>query len=260
MRCKTIATGLLGIVVICTAVGFLAVWVGGLPGPRHGAYLAIASLHNIYEDLREYDQARGRLPPATALDAESGKESSWRIEVYQTCLHHGAIASPSQDGNASTGYDYRKAWNDPANLRLQDFGARLFSYTQDDVSTERTSGRFGINTTYYKAITGPDTAFDSARQVSLKQLSKNLILVMRVERSDTHWMEPGDLKVEQLRPSEETKGLLLGKDGYVLLFADGKGWVLSGETPISDLCKFFTVTNANQLDREEVLGRYRILP
>jgi len=53
---------------------------------------------------------------------------------------------------------------------------------------------------------------------------------------------------------------LLGKDGYVVLFANGEGWVLSGETPISDLCKFFTIKGATQSDRDQILGPYRVLP
>jgi hypothetical protein len=73
-------------------------------------------------------------------------------------------------------------------------------------------------------------------------------------------MEPGDLRIDELAPSEETKRQLLCKDGYVVLFADGERWVLSRETPISDLCKFFTIPGANQFDRERVLGPYRILP
>jgi len=165
-----------------------------------------------------------------------------------------------QDGETSIEYDRQKPWDDPANLRLEEDGARslLFQYTQIDVDPEQGSAKYGDCTTYYKVITGPDTAFSSTPS-SLSQLPEDLILVVRVEQSDTHWMEPRDLSIEELLPSKKTKHLLLGKAGYAVLFADGDPWVLSAETPISDLCKFFTLTGAKQYDRGQLLARYRVL-
>jgi len=261
LTCRRVIVALACIVVIGAVVGYLVVWVEGLPGPHHGAYLAFGSLHNIREGFRDYDEAHGHLPPTTTTDAKSGERSSWRIEVYQSHVHLGFITAPKTNGNDSIDYDRHKAWNDPDNLRLQGLGAWLFRYTQVDACPPGQSmGKASIYTTYYKAITGPSTAFDSAKPPSLKELPNALILVARVEHSDTHWMEPGDLSIEQLAPPEETKRLLLGKDGYVVLFADGEGWVLSGKTPILDLCKFFTIEGAKQSDREQILGPYRVLP
>jgi hypothetical protein len=143
---------------------------------------------------------------------------------------------------------------------MQDQGAYLFTYTQnyDSPTPSPVAGRYA---TYYKAITGPGTAFDPAvPPPRLKRLPNDLILIVRVERSDTHWMQPGDLSIEQLVPSDETRRLLLGKDGYVVLFADRERWVLSGKLPIKDLCRFCTIEGAKQADREEILGAFRILP
>jgi hypothetical protein len=257
LTCKRVVVTLTAIVTIVAVVGYLIVWIPGLPGPHHGAYLARGSLHNIYGGLEYYDRASGHLPPATATDPESGEPVSWRIEVYQSWVRLGHISAPQTSGDTSIDYDRQEPWTDPGNLRLQDLGAWLFRYTQTDPGP---NGMAGYYTSYYKAITGAGTAFDSATPPSLRQLPKGLILVVRVESSDTHWMEPGDLSIEEVAPSEKARKLLLGRHGYVVLFADGEGWVLSGELPFSDLCKFFTVAGAKQFDRERVLGPYRVLP
>lgn len=149
-----------------------------------------------------------------------------------------------------------KPWNAPDNLRLEGVGFSLFA---PYVRHQKTSAR-GIYATYYKAITGPGTAFDTDKPPSLKGLPADLILILQVQESDTHWMEPGDLRIDQLAPVEETRRLLLGIGGYVVLFADGERWVLSCETPISELCKFFTIGEATESNREELLAPYRLLP
>jgi hypothetical protein len=213
-------------------------------------------LHNVYEGLRDYDQANGRLPLATATDAESGSRISWRTEIYQSFVRHGFITASATKGNVSVDYDRHKPWNDPNNLRLEGLGFWLFApHTQPEKPSTR-----GVYATYYKAITGPGTAFDAGTPRSLEQLPKDLILIVQVAHSDTHWMEPGDLRIDQLAASEETKRLLLCNDGYAVLFADGERWVLSGKAPISDLCKFFTIAGANQSNRDELLAPYRVLP
>ncbi len=250
---RRITVGLAGIVAVATIVGLLVVWLSGVLGPPHGAYLAFASLSNIRNGLRSYDHLNGHLPPAAATNAEGESLYSWRVEVYQVRAREGFITAPEGNGSVSIDYDRRKAWNSAENLRLQAGGAWLFAYTQH--------GPFAKDnySAYYKAITGPGTAFDPASPRSLEQLPNDLILVMRVEQSDTHWMEPGDLSIEHLMVSDKAKQLLLGEIGYAVLFADGRAWVLSGQLPFSDLRKFLTITGAQQYDRDKVLAPYRIL-
>jgi hypothetical protein len=244
------------VAVIGAALAYVTVRIHGLAGPLAGAYISRGLLYNIYQGLWRYDEATGHLPPPTATDPESGNPFSWRIEVYQSLVRLGHINAPATNGNISVEYDRHKAWNDRKNLRLEGIGFWLFA---PHTRHQKTSAR-GIYATYYKAITGKGTAFDAGNPLSLKQLPKDLILILQVERSDTHWMEPGDLNIDQLVPSDETKRLLLSNDGYVVLFADGERWVLSAETPIRDLCTFFTLAGAMRFDREKILGPYRVLP
>jgi hypothetical protein len=42
------------------------------------------------------------------------------------------------------------------------------------------------------------------------------------------------------------------------VFADGRCWYLSHDTPFDDLAKFFTLAGSRKYDRREVLGKYLI--
>ena len=176
----------------------------GLPGPHHGAYLARGSLHNLHEALWYYDKTNGHLPLAT--NAQSGERLSCASKPIGPSFDWGFITASTKHDKASVAYDPKKAWNDPANRQLQECGAWLFSYTQTDGDLQRRKGKAGEYATYYKAITGPGTAFDSTKVSSLKELPKSLILIVRVEKSDTHWMEPGDLSIANLRLTKKRNG------------------------------------------------------
>ncbi|HID22392.1 MAG TPA: hypothetical protein EYP14_08315 [Planctomycetaceae bacterium] len=231
-------------VTICAAsvIVFLVFWIPGLPSRE--PYGALADLVNIWQGLLHYDGARGHLPSPTTKDIETGNCHSWRVEVYQLTPHP---LQPRFD------YDYRKAWNDPANLRLQQRGLWLFGYRHRSVRDSATEGEC---VTYYKAITGAGTAFDPAKHHSLRRLPNDLVLVVRVEESQTHWMQPGDLDIDELSECKDPKRVLCRENGYAVLFADGSVWTLSEELEFSDLSKFFTIAGADRYDREEVLAPY----
>lgn len=237
----------------------LSRWVEGLSGAYRGYNLAWASLSNIQGALKVLDHEHGRLPAAVGIDAETGTEWSWRIEVYEHFAGRLGGTDKREADDEAVHYNRCKPWNDPDNLRLESAGSRLFAY-QPHFRWRTAPGNY---ITYFKAVTGPDTGFDPARSSRLSDLPHDLVLVARVEESSTHWMEPGDLDVEELVQAPNPQALLAspaGKDGYAVLFADGEKWVLSAELPWSDLFKFFTVTGASQYDREQVLGRYRVHP
>jgi hypothetical protein len=256
-RRRTLAV-VAAVAVVGAALVYLAMLTGLLPEPLEDAYSARGSLRNIYQALRRYDEVHGHLPLAVATDAKSGNAISWRIEIYQDIVAERGKAFFGSPSEPSLDYDRSKLWNAPDNLRLEGTGFWLFRTKR----APRKPSTRGIYATYFKAITGPGTAFDVGTPPSLKQLPKDLILIVKVEESDTHWMEPGDLRIDQLAPTEETRELLLSRDGhfhFIVLFADGAPWVLSYRTPISDLCKFFTVSGATRHDREQLLRPYAVL-
>ncbi len=208
-------------------------------------------LWNIKSRLIAYHQTNGRLPLATYIDAASGERASWRIVIYEVAVSEGFVKG--RRGESPPAYHRHKPWHHPQNLRLQGAGGFYYGYFYYWPGFPRDSMSFA---TYYKAITGPETAFDADHPRSLAELPQDLILVVRVEKSDTHWMEPGDLTIEDVA-SPEGQALLLGNDGYAVLFADGAVWQLSPELPFSDLSKFFTIPDASRHNREKLLGPYR---
>jgi hypothetical protein len=105
------------------------------------------------------------------------------------------------------------------------------------------------------AITGPGTAFDDEHVVRVQDLDPDTILFIDTADSGTHWMEPGDLHVDQVPPS-----IVRGIDGagVHVAFADGSVWFLDADVPLADLKKFFTIAGARRYDREQVLAPYPV--
>ncbi len=253
---KRVFIALTVIVIAFLLVGsLLTLWSDG---SHHVCYAPWGSLINICNKLKIYEQQNGHLPPATVLDPESGELSSWRLAVYLASHPESDVTAPGENDKKSNGNDRHKARKAPENPRLEELGFYRFQYTPENGHTRLRLD--GDRSAYYKAITGPGTAFDPTTPRSLEELPNDLILVARVEQSNTHWMETGDLNVEQLDASEKTKRLLSGKNGYAVLFADGEAWILSDELPVSELRKFFTIDGAKRYDRDKILEPYQITP
>jgi len=252
---KRNAVALIMFVAFAAILALVLVWLQGLPGTR--PYAAYANLRNLYQALRCYDDKYGCLPPAASVNEEGEELSSWRTEVYQIDVELGHYSYSTSTRAGSINYDRSKGWNDPANLRLQKLGEYSFEYAHRSGRPVPGDARYRA---YYKAIVGPDTAFERGRPRRISELPADLILVVRVEQSDTHWMEPGDLSVEELMASEEQKRLLARENGYAVVFADGKPWVLSSDLPFAELRKFLTISSAERFNRDEVLGPYRLFP
>lgn len=234
-------------ILVCAPLlwGF-GLWLQGLPGSYSHYYRVTSQLFNIYGGFELYEQHNGHLPAATAPDPATGQLVSWRIDVFEEALRNQGLTEMS--------YNREQVWHHSSNLRLQDNVAYygLFSFSP-------TTALDGF-ATHYKAITGNGTAFDPERRWSLRELPGDLILVVRMENSETHWMEPGDLRIEELLTCEDPCKNLTGPLGYAVLFADGARWVLSPRVPFAELRKFFTIEDAERNDRDKLLAPYRICP
>jgi hypothetical protein len=117
--------------------------------------------------------------------------------------------------------------------------------------------REGVDSTNTRVvgIAGPGTPFDGERICRLTDIDSDTILAIEVADFDRHWMEPGDLSLDEV-PEAITKGI--DGQGVHVLFADGRVWYLRADVPLDDLKKFFTIAGAREHDREQVLGPYAV--
>ena len=155
------------------------------------------------------------------------------------------------------GGDFKGPWDSVANKHVRSGWAAGFLGLR--------SSRSPFNTIVY-GVAGPDTAFEPSdypyvSKHTYDDLPANLVLVMEVADSKTHWMQPGDYDVTKLlaatgRLGDTVKGLM--NDRIHLLFADGEVWALSPDTPIDAVKPFFTITGAKAASREESLSKYRV--
>ena len=208
-----------------------------LPALRSARQAAVASQHTM--DLMQiglavhnFHDTYHRLPPAVRTDKAGRPLSSWRFQILPFVE---AIMMEVH-------YDDR--WDDPANRWLSSSPFHVYCWSSGKGLPESLH-------TNVVAITGPGTAFDGDRVIRPRDLDSDTILAIGIADSGIHWMEPGDLPIDQV-PESITQGV----EGYGVhvLFADGSVWMLRPDVPLEDLKKFFTIEGAKRYDRDEVLG------
>jgi hypothetical protein len=194
---------------------------------NHMKHIGLA-LHNFNDTYR-------RLPPAVRRDQAGRSLCSWRFQIlpYLEAL--------------MLGIDFSDRWDDPVNRCLSAHPYWVYCRRPDASYPESLH-------TNIVAVTGPGTAFDESYPIRVSELPEDTILALEVAHSDTHWMEPGDLSIDNV-PAALTRGLDGG--GLCVLFADASTWFLRSDVPLHELRKFFTIEGAKQFSREEVLGPYR---
>lgn len=189
------------------------------------------NLKQIGLALHNFDQAYGRLPPPVRMDKDGRPLCSWRFQVLPF------VEAIMQ------GVDYDAPWDDPANdwLASQPHFAYCWQPERDSPARLHTN---------VVAITGPGTAFDPDCVRRLSEMDADTVLAIEIADFGKHWMEPGDLRVDEV-PESIMKGL--DGTGVHVLLADGTVWFLRAEVPLDDLKKFFTIEGAKKYDRDELL-------
>ena len=141
------------------------------------------------------------------------------------------------------------------------FKARISEQDRNSESCGRTD---------FFALVGPGTAFTEFawrkhfgtlddRDDIITMIEPDAILLVECKK-EIHWIEPGDIELEEIIDSKSLKGLgdLTGNFSgcFAVCFVDGTVWFLKKSVPKSELLKFMTVDAAMKYDREEVLGNY----
>lgn len=186
--------------------------------------LALLNFHDTYE----------RLPPAVRTDEAGRPLASWRFQIMPF-VEATMIAA-----------DFDGRWYDLTNRWWCSLPNYVYCWSPDEALPTCLH-------TNLVAVSGPGTAFDDDRNTRLDEIDFDTILVIEIANSDTHWMEPGDLRIDEVPPSI-TQGF--EGNGVHVLFADGSVWFLGADVPFHDLKKFFTIEGAKRYDREQVLRQY----
>jgi len=129
---------------------------------------------------------------------------------------------------------------------------------------------FGADSTITNifALVGEGTIFESEFNFSRDELPPCVIVLVEVGNSGTHWMQPGDFdvakipkKIVNLNTSKNEETPVISSDdanGFFVAFADGEVWKLSYDVEFEKLEQFFRIATAKEVDRDRVLGRWRL--
>lgn len=168
-------------------------------------------LAQIQLALHNYHDVYGCFPPAFIADADGKPMHSWRVLIL-----------PYLDGSTVyRQYRFDEPWNGPHNRLLADQYVGNIFYCPGAPHCDHS------HFTDYVAVVGPETAFPGSRTTNLKDFqdgTENTILVVETANSEIHWMEPRDLRMEdmsfevndQARPSISSRH----PQGPAVVFAD----------------------------------------
>lgn len=134
--------------------------------------------------IQNYEAREGAPPPIFSTSSKGDKLLSWRALV---------LLFDGPDGGID-GLRVDEPWNSPANRIAATHnldGAAAFSF--QDVRRDPT--------TQILAVVGPDSLWDAATGLPKGKLNAQPEMVMLVGgvTSNFHWMEPGDIREDELR-------------------------------------------------------------
>jgi hypothetical protein len=231
---------------LMAAMILVALFVGGVISlAERGRVRAIdqgirGTLRQTTNALNNYALARGTFPPVTRFDTTGKPLSSWRF-----------VLTPLMERDVDGFAFYDKPWNGEENAQLASVTWNQFvPYGEPEQKATRVF-----------AVSGSGTAFDPALNAKPDRLPPDLVIVMEVADSKTHWMEPGDYDVRKLLSSSGTIGDHLHglvSDRFHVLFADGEIWALSSDAPMTALHPFLTIASAKTRNRDELLAPHRV--
>lgn len=181
--------------IVLLACGVLVVTVLvllTLPRVRSGAspgrVQCMNNLKQIELALHWYLEEHGSFPPAYVADDTGRALHSWRVLILPYL----------EEAELFERYRFDEPWDGPNNSQL---GSLIPAAYRCPVDDEAGSGSFS---TSYVAIMGPHTMWPEADGRKLTDIEDDLggtLHVAEIADSGIHWMEPRDLKVDELPPT-----------------------------------------------------------
>jgi Protein of unknown function (DUF1559) len=150
-----------------------------------------ANLVEIGNALYQYESKYGHFPPAYVADATGKPAHSWRVLLLE-------FLEPTLFG----AYDFKESWDGPNNSKLLARMPRVYA-------CPNRLGRQKTRRSSYAVIVGAQSAFRGSGVVKIADITDRglnipTILVAEVESLDIRWMEPRDLRVDQLGSNDWT--------------------------------------------------------
>jgi prepilin-type processing-associated H-X9-DG protein len=183
----------------------------------HGRLYYLAHALHIYHDI--YDT----FPPAVVTGPDGRPWHSWRTLILPIIEQRELYAD----------YRFDEPWNGPSNRALSSAALSAFHCDADTGPTTNTS---------YVAITGPGTMWPDGQSLSLSEIpngGKDTIMLVEITGSGIHWMEPRDLRIEEMAleingaPGNSISSKHL--NGAVVAYADGHVELLGPETAAASI-------------------------
>jgi prepilin-type processing-associated H-X9-DG protein len=145
-------------------------------------------------------------------------------------------------------YDFDEPWDGPNNRKLHGRRSFLFECPSDP-------GR-GSGSTSYVAIVGPSTMWPGAGSLNRQQCPdglSNTVLLVEVQNSGIHWMEPRDLDITTMSfkvNGSRSTGISSGHgNGAHVLFADGTVEFLPDTASAAQVGAILTRNGSEQVNR-----------
>jgi prepilin-type processing-associated H-X9-DG protein len=152
--------------------------------PREGLRRAQCkkNLRQIGLAMEDYCRQYGCYPPAYTVDKDGNRLHSWRVLLLPFLERRDLYDRLRLD----------EPWNSPHNLALAE-GVLCYHCPSDRDSSK-------LDTSYVMVV-GPRTISNGPTSTSLKDITDgtgNTILIVEMSDSGIHWMEPRDLKFDEI--------------------------------------------------------------
>jgi hypothetical protein len=238
---------------VVTIIAVLLALVGiRIQAAREAARKSVCSGHlcQIQLALLNYHEIYGCFPPAYIPDAEGKPMHSWRVLILPY-LERKAIYDA---------YHFDEPWNGPSNRQLASrINTSLFccpSGNSEDLSL-----------TDYVVIIGDHTAFPGGKSISLDDIrdGQNTILVAEIANSDINWMEPRDLKFDEMsfQINDKRRPSISGPHpgcALVSMQSSCSGQAISDRVPPEDVRALVTIDGGEEVATDRLWNPKRSSP